>query len=503
MKKTALFALTALSALFLRAQTTLEISTADQLAALAEAVNGGNDFRESTIILTADINLRDYEAWTPIGTMTNDFQGTFDGKGHRITNLRVRADAVETGFVAGLFGRVGAAGVVQDVTVGNLSVWIEDTGGYEDIACMVGAIAGRNDGSIVGCANRGVAVYGNWNHAYVGGIAGYNAGTVENCYNLGRVVTGANYKNNNVGGIVGKNMTESASVRNCFVRADVTQEVDGSSISGPIFGDNFGIVSSCFYMDAAPQAATLVLANNADNAPAIAAANGAMAQDVLLADRTIFSDEAWNTLCLPFNIPGAGNGRSPIAGATVRELDAANSGFNTSTGVLTLNFTDVTSMEAGKPYIVKWDEAISEDLTSPLFLGVTIADKTETERTICTTDGNVAFIGQFSPLTIPGEDMSLLYFGAENLLYYPDAAMQIGSCRAYFRLQGIDEGVQAVRQVVLNFDGQDSLSGIATSPSCPMQSGNPDYYTLDGRRLSAQSAIRGIYIKNRKKLHIK
>ena len=141
------------------------ISSAAELVAFAEAVNAGGDFSGSHVVLTADIDLATYEAWTPIGTDANPFQGTFNGGGHRITNLQVKANALETGFVCGLFGRVGASGVVQDLTVSSLSVMIEDNGGYDQNACQIGAIAGRNDGRIVGCANRGVSVFGNWDNA--------------------------------------------------------------------------------------------------------------------------------------------------------------------------------------------------------------------------------------------------------------------------------------------------------------------------------------------------
>lgn len=478
------------------------ISSAAELVAFAEAVNAGGDFSGNHVLLTADIDLATYEAWTPIGTDANPFQGTFNGGGHRISNLQVKANALETGFVGGLFGRIAAAGIVQDLTVSSLSVLIEDNGGYDQNACQIGAIAGRNDGRIVGCANRGVSVFGNWDNAYVGGIAGYNTGAVENCYNLGRIFTGSSYNNNNLGGIVGFN-AHGAEVSNCFVRAEVTQNVSGSSRSGAICGNNLGSVASCFYMDATSEDATLVLQNSADNEAALASADGLTNQNVLLSDRTIFSDEAWNTLCLPFDLPGAGNGRSPIAGATVRELDVDASGFRAATGVLTLDFVEVTDIRAGRPYIVKWDEAISEDLHNPLFLGVTIANKNAAERTVATSDATVDFIGQFSALSIPTEDKSLLYLGDGNLLFYPNAAMQIGACRAYFRLPGLQQGADAVRGVVLNFYANAAVSGISPAVAVPSTSPAAVCCTLDGRKVRGRALSRGIYVVNGKKVLMK
>lgn len=480
----------------------LTLSTPAQLAAFAQTVNEGNDYAGSNIALTADIDLADYDSWIPIGTVSKPFQGTFDGQNHRITNLKVQADAVETGFVGGLFGRIGTTGSVKDVTVSSLSVMIDDIGGYTSASCLIGAIAGRNDGTIVGCANRGVTVYGNWDNADVGGIAGYNTGTVANCYNLGRIYTGSTYANNNLGGIVGIN-TGKATVNNCFVRAEVVQNVSGSSRSGAICGNNLGDMASCFYMDATATDASLVLANGGDNDATISSSNGMTHQDVLLADRTLFSDGAWNTLCLPFNLPGSGNGRSPIAGATVRELDIATSGFNTTTRLLTLNFIDATDIVAGRPYIVRWDEAIPEDLSNPLFLDQTIASKDASERIVSTTDGNVDFIGQFSPLNIVAEDKSLLYLGAENLLYYPNAAMQIGTCRAYFRLRGLSEGAAGIRQLVLNFGDSEITTGIISTTLSDTTDAACAWYDLQGRKLSGKPTQRGIYVNKGRKIFIR
>lgn len=89
-----------------------EISTAEQLAGLAQLVNGGTNFSGKTIKLTADIDLGDKE-WTPIGNDENwelKFSGTFDGDGHTISGLNV----LDTLF-PGLFGYVD--GVVQNLIV--------------------------------------------------------------------------------------------------------------------------------------------------------------------------------------------------------------------------------------------------------------------------------------------------------------------------------------------------------------------------------------------------
>ena len=96
---------------------------------------------------------------------------------------------------------------------------------------------------------------------------------------------------------------------------------------------------------------TLTLASNANNSSAINAAAGQV-YNVVLADRTFYKEGIWNTLCLPFNLNSFTG--TPLEGATVKTL--ASSTYNNE--VLTMNFTNaLTSIQAGKPYIVKWDDA--------------------------------------------------------------------------------------------------------------------------------------------------
>jgi hypothetical protein len=43
-----------------------------------------------------------------------------------------------------------------------------------------------------------------------------------------------------------------------------------------------------------------------------------------------------------------------LSSATLMEMNST-SNFEASTGMLTLNFSEATSISAGKPYIIKWD----------------------------------------------------------------------------------------------------------------------------------------------------
>ena len=98
-------------------------------------------------------------------------------------------------------------------------------------------------------------------------------------------------------------------------------------------------------------ASQLELANNADNGDAVSLASGdGMYYDVTLAGRTLYTDGDWNTLCLPFDVDDFTG--TPLEGAAVKTLESSSF----SDGTLTITFSDnLTSIDAGKPYIVKYD----------------------------------------------------------------------------------------------------------------------------------------------------
>lgn len=93
------------------------------------------------------------------------------------------------------------------------------------------------------------------------------------------------------------------------------------------------------------------------------------ASDYELAGSTLYCDGNWQTLCLPFSLANL-NG-TPLEGFTVMELDTVAAYNNHVTGIdgetLYLNFKPATSIEAGKPYIVKKLEAPVDDSTTPIY----------------------------------------------------------------------------------------------------------------------------------------
>ena len=145
----------------------ITITTAEQLAALAKNVNGGNDYSGVTITLGANIDLSGHN-WTPIGKNdSNPFKGTFDGNNanYTISNL-----TVNSGNYVGLFGYV-YSGTVQNVTLENVNI----TG-----SSLIGGIVGYNEGTVSGCTVSGNVTGTGNGDVQVGGIVGRNYnGTVS------------------------------------------------------------------------------------------------------------------------------------------------------------------------------------------------------------------------------------------------------------------------------------------------------------------------------------
>ena len=101
------------------------------------------------------------------------------------------------------------------------------------------------------------------------------------------------------------------------------------------------------------QAQDLTLYDNREDNSTIIANNNGQTRNVTLSGRTIYSDGDWNTLCLPFSMDASQIASSPLAGYTIKALDGENS-YLDSNGKLTLSFNTATTIEAGRPYIVKW-----------------------------------------------------------------------------------------------------------------------------------------------------
>lgn len=220
--------------------------------------------------------------------------------------------------------------------------------------------------------------------------------------------------------------------------------------------------------------------------------------NVVLYGHTFYKDGGWNTLCLPFSLSSLTN--TPLDGATIKELSSASY----DKGTLTLNFSaDLNAIEAGKPYIVKWETA--NNVSDPLFTGVTIS-KT---GPVAVDKGVLTMLGVYTPLNIEDEDKTMLFLGANNSLYYPngDQATNINAFHAYFKLADgyvcgqPTNGGNGINSFELNFG--DLINSIEDLSSTISNLHSEGWYTLDGRRLEKQPVQKGIYLYGRQKIAVK
>lgn len=120
--------------------------------------------------LTADIDLADI-VWTTAPVAA--FDGTFDGAGFGISNLKI-----EGGCFLGLFGTVDLHAEVRDLTVVDANI-----AGAED-TLLIGPLVGLNRGRVMHCTAGGQVV----GHERVGGLLGQNEGVVVNSQSMTHVL---------------------------------------------------------------------------------------------------------------------------------------------------------------------------------------------------------------------------------------------------------------------------------------------------------------------------
>ena len=237
------------------------VTSADGLINVAELVNGGKT--DINITLGKNIDLTG-KGWTPIGTnYEKRYKGTFDGRGHTIKGLTVTTNDQ---FV-GLFGYLDKAGTVKNVVMEGIQItsnhvlmsgntggvvgysWgtIENcsvSGSVSGTNCVGGVVGSQKAGSIIGCSSSAI-VKGT---RYVGGVAGEKWGTMTACYATGNVTLEINSPQDlSGGGVVGLN--GGSTVLACYATGNVNSKGSntGNVHIGGLFGDNYTVVTACYW----------------------------------------------------------------------------------------------------------------------------------------------------------------------------------------------------------------------------------------------------------------
>ena len=234
----------------------LIISTAQGLIDFSNAVNKGTSYSGSTVFLTSDVNLSG-KALPIIGDdQSTFFQGTFDGQGHTISNLKISS----SGQYIGLFGYSKGMSVKNLVIDSSCSL----SGSYKSSAysTFVSGVIGWCVSSSKSCTIENsinlasVSFSGDvTGHAlYLSGIVGYLQSNsynsvVRNCVNYGSLRHSGKATNSWVGGIVGvcKESKMYNYIQNClnYGKITYTGTSDEYSIGGIVGRSHYIYIDNC------------------------------------------------------------------------------------------------------------------------------------------------------------------------------------------------------------------------------------------------------------------
>lgn len=203
--------------------------------------------------------------------------------------------------------------------------------------------------------------------------------------------------------------------------------------------------------------------------------------------RTFFHDNAWNTLCLPFDVD-ANKVATAFAGAEIREIDPDKCTANT------IQFVPATEIKAGVPYIIKWNENVAEAKPfEKTFEGVTLIAEPKPVK----VNNDITFTGFYNKTTADKLGESVAAIGAENKLFKVTSGEMKGFRAAF----------------VLNSNAQPSaiklvIDGTATGIEDLVIDGvkaNGRVYNLNGQYVgnSLNGLQPGLYIQNGKKIVVK
>lgn len=244
------------------------------------------------------------------------------------------------------------------------------------------------------------------------------------------------------------------------------------------------------------QCGAVVLSDDIDCATDLALIQGSA--PVVYLNRALFRDGSWNTLCLPFSLD-ADQVVATLGPKAIKTLKEAT--FSSTTQTLTLIFEDAATIEAGQPYLLRWDR-ISSAPFEPFFesVDITSASPSEIEKDV------VTFKGTYNPVAFENENRSVLLLGGNNKLYYPLSGAAINAFRAFFQLNnGITAGdpTMGVNHFEMNFGNETTGIIQMKDEGSKMKDGDGAWFTLDGRKLNDKPSAKGIYINHGQKSVIK
>lgn len=205
--------------------------------------------------------------------------------------------------------------------------------------------------------------------------------------------------------------------------------------------------------------------------------------DVYVQLKRTLTPTQWNTFCVPFTISADMIAEKFGAGTLVYTFGSMNGNV--------MNFTASTTIEAGKPYIVK----PTKEVVDPIFTGVNI----EAKATVKSGENGFYMQGTYGAKTDLLDDGTNLFLGDGNKFYKPaKGSTKMKGMRAFFIVpQGTN--LAALRA---NIDGAttaiDELTTVVEQPT------DNRIYNLQGQFVGTSfEGLHGVYVQNGKKVLVK
>jgi len=270
---------------------------------------------------------------------------------------------------------------------------------------------------------------------------------------------------------------EQLSISNRFNEIDIPADTKYKSynVTGILGTTSDGSSSQLYCTDIREVVPDLALNETlSNNASLIGVFNGRNVNVTLTRKMTTGT---WNTLCLPFDV-------AEFSDIVASSRLAALSSFNAATN--TLEFTSVSSLEAGVPYLVFPEE----DVESITIQGTIIDSELKP-----VSQSTWEFVGIYDPTTLYAGDTSVLFLGEGNTLYYPNVTNDLKAFRAYFRTTG-----QSSANICV-----DGISTGITTATLDGNKGDGRIYNVSGQFMGNQTRDlpKGVYLRNGNKIIVK
>ena len=179
----------------------------------------------------------------------SSFKGTFDGKNHKIYNMKIRREAnvANTYVIVGMFNNNN--GTIKNLMLENVDVNVT-LGDEMSKMSSVGGLTGTNFGTIENCSVSGSVVSKCVGFGYnAGALAGANNGLIKNSVNKANVsISTLKLSATRIGGVVGVNETKGT-IENSYNVGNVTEpysENKHNTCIGGVSGLNNGNIKNVY-----------------------------------------------------------------------------------------------------------------------------------------------------------------------------------------------------------------------------------------------------------------